>query len=324
MEAPERAPAPISGNDNIPTFEELTADPEIAALLEFEPVTRQLQKANGWTAAMQRMFIAWLAHYGSAGNAAAELGKARSGIDKIYKAPDADSFRAAWDGAIALFERRLTERLASARSGAGALRAPSVGRAKAGASDFPQPGQVRNEMGEWEDEDSYRQRAEEAKDSIRGKLLRIRRLYLSEISECPGKRAAFEILTELPIDWDAAERRSPARRALQPREPAPVRHGPARRERLVVRRNRLRPRPQGRGARNARPLSRGARAAADRLGPGIRSWAVKDGPRPRGQDGPWPQPLNQPGEQRREGDVESEEYDAAREWLRHVEAGRIG
>jgi hypothetical protein len=29
-------------------------------------------------------------------------------------------------------------------------------------------------------------------------------------------------------------------------------------------------------------------------------------------------------EQRREGDVEGEELDAAREWLRHVEAGRIG
>ena len=28
-------------------------------------------------------------------------------------------------------------------------------------------------------------------------------------------------------------------------------------------------------------------------------------------------------EQRREGVVEDEEYDAAREWLRHVEAGRI-
>ena len=29
-------------------------------------------------------------------------------------------------------------------------------------------------------------------------------------------------------------------------------------------------------------------------------------------------------EQRREGDVEREELDAAREWLQHVEAGRIG
>ena len=41
---------------------------------------------------------------------------------------------------------------------------------------------------------------------------------------------------------------------------------------------------------------------------------------------PWPnrQPVHSPGEQRREGDVEREEIDAARAWLRHVEAVRIG
>jgi hypothetical protein len=39
---------------------------------------------------------------------------------------------------------------------------------------------------------------------------------------------------------------------------------------------------------------------------------------------PHPQPLATAGEQRREGDVEREELDAARAWLQHVEAGRIG
>jgi hypothetical protein len=33
------------------------------------------------------------------------------------------------------------------------------------------------------------------------------------------------------------------------------------------------------------------------------------------------QPYRREAEQRREGDVEREELDAAREWLRHVEAG---
>ena len=47
----------------------------------------------------------------------------------------------------------------------------------------------------------------------------------------------------------------------------------------------------------------------------MKSWSLKHGPHP--------QPLTEPGEQRREGDVEKEERDAAREWLRHVEAGRI-
>jgi len=39
---------------------------------------------------------------------------------------------------------------------------------------------------------------------------------------------------------------------------------------------------------------------------------------------PHPQPLAQPGEQRREEEIEDEELRAARDWLRHVEAGRIG
>jgi hypothetical protein len=78
----------------------------------------------------------------------------------------------------------------------------------------PLPGQVMNERGEWEDEASYLRRGEEAKDSIKEKLLRCRRLYLMEISGSAGKRAAFEILTELPIDWEKAARLEP-----QPDEP---------------------------------------------------------------------------------------------------------
>lgn len=36
------------------------------------------------------------------------------------------------------------------------------------------------------------------------------------------------------------------------------------------------------------------------------------------------QPWRQEREQRREGDVDQDEIEAARAWLRHVEAGRIG
>ena len=218
MDGTQGPAAPESGNDNdtsdTPTFDELAADPAIAALIEFEPVPRQLQKANGWTAAMQRMFIAWLAYYGSPGKAADELGKARSGIDKVYKAPDADSFRAAWDGAVALAERRLTERLATARSGAGAMTAPSINHRRKSAPPVGGGGQDEDDYDA--DEDSLQARVEEARDSISAKLLRCRRLYLQEISGSPGKRAAFEILTQYPIDWDKAER-------LQPQDDEPWR-----------------------------------------------------------------------------------------------------
>ena len=87
-------------------------------------------------------------------------------------------------------------------------------RRKPAAADGPLPGQVLNEFGEWEDEESLHRRAEEAGDRIANRLVRIRRLYLQEISGSPGKRAAFEILTELPIDWEKAERGEP-----QPDEP---------------------------------------------------------------------------------------------------------
>jgi hypothetical protein len=66
-----------------------------------------------------------------------------------------------------------------------------------------------NELGQWEDEDSLHRRAEAARDSITKKLLNARRLYLAEISDSPAKRAAFEILTELPVDWDAAANLEP-------------------------------------------------------------------------------------------------------------------
>ena len=71
------------------------------------------------------------------------------------------------------------------------------------------PGQVHNEYDEPEDEQYYRERAENAVPSVCTKLLAIRRLFLRDISGCPGKRAAFEILTELPIDWELAKTLGP-------------------------------------------------------------------------------------------------------------------
>jgi len=215
MEAPQGPAAPASGTDDIPTFAELAADPEIAALLTFEPVPRSHAKANGWTADMQRMFIAWLAYYGSPTNACDELGKARSGIDKVYKSPDADGFRASWEAAVALAEKRRIARLAARHRGAGAMRAPVMSRARAGDKFAePLPGQVLNEYGEYEDQASLEARADEARDNIANKLRSARRLYLRDISDSPLLRAAFEILTDLPIDWDKAERLEP-----QPDEP---------------------------------------------------------------------------------------------------------
>ena len=189
-------------------------DPELEALLEFEPVPRQRAVVGGWTGENQREFIARLAVHGSATKACDEMGKNQTGIMKLYRSPLGASFRAAWDGAVALAKRRMTERDAAQPVPPG-TRPPTVDHRRKSTSPSaadaapPSPrgeGQVRNEVGEWEDEGSYRRRVEEARDSISAKLLRCRRLYLQEISGSPGKRAAFEILTQYPIDWDRAGR----------------------------------------------------------------------------------------------------------------------
>ena len=192
--------------------EGLPIDLEIDALLEFEPVPRKVKRPDGWTPDLQREFIHRLALTGSPKLAVVQMGKNISGIEAVYKDKRAESFRFAWDSALELGQRRAAER----EQGVGyAGRAPglNVRSPSPGASHHPLPqggeGQVLNEFGEWEDEESMRRRAEDVSDSIRRKLLRCRRLYLSEISGSPGKRAAFEVLTELPIDWDKAARLEP-------------------------------------------------------------------------------------------------------------------
>lgn len=206
---------PDSTEPEIPDFATLAADPEIAAFLDFEPVPRKIDVPGGWSPDKQREVIARLAVHGSANRACDEMGMHRTGLTKLYKSPRARSFREAWAAAVELAGKR---REAEARAGfvaPGAMPPTLDGRRKnAAQQDGPLPGQVMNERGEWEDEESLMRRAEEAKGSIRMKLLRARRLYLMEISGSAGKRAAFEILTELPIDWDKA-----ARMEAQPDEP---------------------------------------------------------------------------------------------------------
>jgi len=199
------------------------SDPEIEALLNFEPVPRARIVEGSWTPELQREFITRLATHGSIQWACDEMGKNRTGVTRLRKHRQAGSFNAAIDGAIALARRRMEEMdrlLDRMEPLTGATPPPATIDYRrrnplappAGRGGLP--GQILNEHGEYEDEDSYHRRAEEAKDSIGMKLVRCRRAYLAEISTCPGKRAAFEILAELPVDWEKAERLEP-----QPFEP---------------------------------------------------------------------------------------------------------
>jgi hypothetical protein len=186
-------------------------DPELAALLDFEPVPRQVNRPDGWTPERQRRFIALILQTGSPQQAARAMKKQLSGIEDVYRDDEKGEFRAAWDGVCELVRSREEQRLKALKQ----VPEPPHRRTDPHSSALPHageggmPGQILNEVGEWEDEDSYNRRAEEARDSVSMKLQRARRLYLMSICKSAGKRAAFEILTELPIDWDKAERLEP-------------------------------------------------------------------------------------------------------------------
>ena len=95
-----------SQHAGIHDFASLGADAEIAALLNFQPVPRKIDVPGGWSPDKQREVIARLAVHGSANRACDEMGMHRTGLTKVYKSPNAKSFRAAWDGAVELATRR--------------------------------------------------------------------------------------------------------------------------------------------------------------------------------------------------------------------------
>src|SRR5206468_6302614 len=60
-----------------------------------------------------------------------------------------------------------------------------------------------------EDEHLAAERVKESRQRLGRKLVRIRRLFLQDIAPSPAKRAAFEILTDLPVDWAIAAEAKP-------------------------------------------------------------------------------------------------------------------
>ena len=199
--------SPNSGHVDIPAFADLAADPEIAPLLNFEPVVRKVKRPDGWTPDLQRELIARLAATGTLQQAVWQMGKHATGAEALYQVASADSFRLSWDAALIIGRRR--NGLDSAPPFLGPV--PGITRrarlTASSALDCPLPGQMRNERGAGEaDAEEVQRLVAAARDSITTKLLRARRLYLQEICDHPAKRAAFEILTGLPVDWDKAKR----------------------------------------------------------------------------------------------------------------------
>ena len=71
-------------------------------LLLFAPVTLAYRGANGWTAEVQRAFIAALARIGVVAAAARSVGRSRESAHRLKQRAGADSgFARAWDQALA-------------------------------------------------------------------------------------------------------------------------------------------------------------------------------------------------------------------------------
>jgi hypothetical protein len=214
-------------DSHTPTFAELAADPEIAALLDFEPAPVK-PRVNGWDPDSQRAFVAMLAVTGSKGRAAEAINRNDGGLDRIFARANGAAFKAAADAAIELFRRKHSAWLGEVVALSSPAFAGEGDRAEQGGggavvAGVGPPGQRLNERGEWEDHDSYDRRTEAAHENMRIKLLGARRLYLQQISSSPGKRAAFEILAEYEVDWDKAadlaQDDEPWRRGNNQREP---------------------------------------------------------------------------------------------------------
>jgi hypothetical protein len=114
----------------------LMTDPEVLALLDFEPVPRARAVEGGWTPELQREFIARLAVTGSAGLTCDEMGKNLTGVTKVYRNPNAESFREAWHGAVELAKSR---RAAASRFVEPGTKPPTLDNRRRQAAAVPAP-----------------------------------------------------------------------------------------------------------------------------------------------------------------------------------------
>lgn len=124
-------PSPPFAAESVDEPDRTTLDPEVAALLDFEPAPRKVARPDGWTDARQRRFIALLAQCGSPRQAAEAMAKDLSGARHLYRTEGADSFRAAWTAAIELAARRRRQ----ARAAAPGFSGPVPGTATRGWTD---------------------------------------------------------------------------------------------------------------------------------------------------------------------------------------------
>ncbi|HEX8241035.1 MAG TPA: hypothetical protein VF574_14975 [Allosphingosinicella sp.] len=115
-------------------------DPEVEALLHFEPVVRKCRRHDGWLHERQIEFIVALTVLGHAEQAAIAVGGTMSGAYKLRTADGGESFAAAWDSALALHHRRHPRPEPKGRPSRGELQSGTGRKAwPAGSAAAPEP-----------------------------------------------------------------------------------------------------------------------------------------------------------------------------------------
>ena len=96
-------------------------------LLDFTPVPRKKERVDGWSAERQRAFIAALSATGSKRQAAQALGMGAYGIDQMLKSQGNESFKAAFDRAMAIAKANGSMKIAAGVADAAARNAQMAG-----------------------------------------------------------------------------------------------------------------------------------------------------------------------------------------------------
>ncbi|HUE80020.1 MAG TPA: hypothetical protein VMN38_10365 [Sphingomicrobium sp.] len=111
---------------------------DFSDLLAFAPVPRKNARCDGWTPERQRGFIAALAATGSPRQAAQAIDMAPSGLDRLRADEGSESFRAAWDRALAIAAQANSARIAAGVAAATAKYAPVPPSSPAGDDVEPE------------------------------------------------------------------------------------------------------------------------------------------------------------------------------------------
>lgn len=179
--------------------------------LGFVPVPRKTARHDGWTAAVQRSFIATLAATGNVKASAMACGRSWVAAYQLRRAEGAESFRAAWDAAVEIGTAQIRDILID--HSINGVPEPIVhgGKIVGERRKFNHqtmramieqrgdgPGAGRRRRGEPQPDPAETQRL---RDEITQRLERLHVSLLTNHIDDPSRRAAYERLHG-PVDWD--------------------------------------------------------------------------------------------------------------------------